>query len=158
MEWGVIILLLLLGGGGKKGTGTGTTGGGSNGGGSKGPAKKGSRPSGDPPGGCALYFTSPEATVQGLNMLGYTPMPEIWGPDRMLGTYDADVDPEVMQFQVDYNDASRRGLRGPKSGGLKMDGLMGKCVMAGMNHVQVYLGAEAWQDQYQARGLGGIGG
>jgi hypothetical protein len=141
-----------MGGAGPNGAGTG------NGGGKKGPAKGGPRPSGDPPGGCRLAYTSPAATVQGLNMLGYTPMAEIWGPDQQLGTFDAEVDPEVLQFQLDYNDASRTGFLGPNAGGLDPDGLVGKCLMAAMEHVVAYVGAAGWQDRYGARGLGGIGG
>jgi hypothetical protein len=142
--------------GGRGASGGGTNGG--TGGGTKGPAGPGSRPAGDPPGGCRVLFTSPEATVQGLNMMGYTPMPEIWGPDQQLGTFDATPDPEVLQFQRDYNHASRTGFLGPSAGGVSTDGLMGKCTMAGIFHAQTYVGPEKWQDKYQARGLGGIGG
>ncbi|HUU94319.1 MAG TPA: hypothetical protein VM487_01150 [Phycisphaerae bacterium] len=155
MEGLVLLLLLALGMGGNRGTGNGGTG---NGGSKKGPARPGSVPSGDPPGGCRLAYTSPAATVQGLNMLGYTPIAEIWGPDGQLGTFDAEVDSEVMQFQLDYNDASRTGFLGPNAGGLTPDGMVGKCLMAGMEHVVSHVGAAAWQDRYQARGLGGIGG
>ena len=157
MEGLVLLLLFALGMGGNRGTGNGGNGNG-NGGGKKGPAGPGSVPNGDPPGGCRLAYTSPEATVQGLNMLGYTPIVDIWGPDGVLGTFDVEVDSEVMQFQLDYNDASRSGMLGANAGGLTPDGMVGKCLMAAMQHVDVYVGAAAWQDRYQARGLGGIGG
>jgi hypothetical protein len=91
-------------------------------------------------------------------MLGYTPIVEIWGPDGVLGTFDVEVDPEVLQFQMDYNDASRTGFLGGGAGGLDTDGMVGKCLMAGMEHVVSHVGAAAWQDRYGARGLGGIGG
>lgn len=153
MEGLVLLLLLALGMGGSGNGSNGQTGGGK-----KGPAKGGSRPAGNPPGGCRLAYTTPAATVQGLNMLGYTPIPEIWGPDGVLGTFDVEIDPEVLQFQLDYNDASRTGFLGAGAGGLDPDGMVGECLMAGMEHVIAHVGAVAWQDRYSARTLGGLGG
>lgn len=93
-------------------------------------------------------YNSPESTVQALAMLGYTPMPEIWGPDRQLGTEDADVDPEIRQFQLDYNHASRTRFVGSNAGGLTPDGMIGKCSMSAIAHVMASVGANAWREKY----------
>lgn len=154
MEGLVLLLLFALGGGGRGGNGTSNGGGTGNGGDTKGddykggPAGVGSRPAGDPPGGCRLIYDSPGNTSQALNMLGYSPLPDIWGPDKQLGTYDADPDPAVRQFQLDYNQASRSKWLGTGQGGLKVDGLMGKCVMAAMFNVRTGVGDTAWRDRY----------
>ena len=166
MEGLLLLLLLALGGGSKKGNGngngTGNGNGNGNGNGHVGPAGVGPIPSGDPPGGCRLVYDSPEATVQALAMLGYTPMPEIWGPDRVLGTFDADEDLEVRQFQLDYNHASRSGWLGTmtngKAGGLMPDGLMGKCTMSAIEHAEVWQGADAWRVRYMPRPVVTFGG
>lgn len=162
MEGLVLLLLLALGGGGRPGgNGNGTTGGGgpSKDDGHKGPASVGPVPPGNPPGGCRLVYGTPESTLQALAMLGYTPLPEIWGPDEKLGTYDADVDPEIRQFQLDYNHASRTRFVGSNAGGLTPDGLMGKCGMAAIAHVMASVGANAWRDKYMpAVGLSPVGG
>ena len=164
MEGLVLLLLLALGGGGKGsgggGTGNGgTTGGGSGNGNTGGPAGPGPIPGGDPPGGCRLAYTSPAETVAALNMLGYTPMPQIWGPDGQLGTFDADPDPEVRQFQLDYNDASRTKWIGSDAGGVEPDGLMGRCTMAAMSYADVAQGAAAWRARYMPKvGFGVAGG
>jgi hypothetical protein len=161
---GLILLLLFAVGGGGRGTtgggtgnGGGTGGGTGNGGWKGGPAGPGSVPSGDPPGGCRLVYQSPASTLQALNLLGYTPLPEIWGPDAQLGTMDADPDPEVQQFQLDYNQASRSKWIGSNGGGLSPDGLMGRCTMAAMSNAQVSQGAAAWRERYMPKvTLGGI--
>lgn len=156
MEALVLLLLLAMGGGGRGSNGGGTGNGSGNGGGSGsgykgGPAGPGSVPNGDPPGGCRLAYASPAATVQALNLLGYTPIPEIWGPDAQLGTYDADPDPEVRQFQLDYNQASRSRWIGSNGGGITPDGLMGKCTMAAISNAQVARGVDAWRERYMPR-------
>lgn len=163
MEGLVLLLLLALGSGGKGSNGGGTGNGGTNGGGSGsgdgykgGPAGVGPIPTGDPPGGCALHYPSPEETVAMLNMLGYTPMPEVWGPDAQLGTFDADPDAEVRQFQLDYNQASRSKWVGPNAGGLMPDGMMGECTMAAMAHAEVYRGSQAWRDRYMHKAVVGF--
>lgn len=166
MEGLLLLLLLALGGGSKKGngngTGTGNGNGNGNGNGHVGPAGVGPIPSGDPPGGCRLVYDSPEATVQAMAMLGYTPMAEIWGPDAKLGTWDADSDIEVRQFQLDYNQASRSGWLGNmvngKAGGLTVDGFMGQCTMSAIEHADVYRGPEAWRERYMPRPVVSIGG
>lgn len=161
MEGLVLLLLLALGSGGR-GNGSGNGNGNGNGNGHIGPAGVGPIPSGDSPGGCRLVYASPEATVQALAMLGYTPMPEIWGPDRVLGTEDAYPDAEVRQFQLDYNDASRSGWLGNmvngKAGGLTPDAMMGKCTMSAIEHAEVYRGADAWRARYMPRPKVDIGG
>ena len=156
MEGLVLLLLFALGGGSSLG-GNGTSNGGGGGGGDSdgdgykgGPAGPGSRPSGDPPGGCRLIYSTPQNTSQALNMLGYSPLPNIWGPDQELGTYDADPDPAVRQFQLDYNQASRSKWLA-NAGGLKVDGLMGKCVMAAMFNVRTGVGDTAWRERYGAQ-------
>lgn len=153
----VLLLLLALGMGGKSGS---TNGGNGNGNGSGngngngkdphvGPAGVGPVPSGDPPGGCRLVYASPFATLQAMNLLGYTPLPEIWGPDEELGTFDADPDPEVRQFQLDYNHASRsKFLNG--AGGVTPDGLMGRCTMAAIEYA-TSSGEAAWRERYMPR-------
>jgi hypothetical protein len=99
-----------------------------------------------------MVYQSPIDTLQALNLLGYSPFPDIWGPDQKLGTYDAPVDPEVRQFQMDFNQASRsRWLRAPQggpAGGLSPDGRMGRCTMAGMAYALSARGAEAWRARY----------
>jgi hypothetical protein len=153
---GLVLLLLLALGMGGKGSGNGN-GGGSNGGGNGngwvGPAGPGSVPSGDPPGGCRLVYSSPAATVQALNMLGYTPLPQIWGPDEQLGTFDATPDPEVRQFQQDYNQASRSNYLA-SAGGVSADGLMGKCTMAAIEYAAAQ--APAWRERYMHRATVGF--
>lgn len=149
----MLLLLLALGMGGRgTGNGNGATGNGNGttGNGHVGPAGPGPVPAGNPPGGCRLVYQSPAATVQALNVLGYTPMPEIWGPDQQLGTFDADVDPEVRQFQLDYNHASRSRWLGNNAGGLEPDGLMGQCTMAAISYA-TSRGAEAWRERYMQR-------
>lgn len=156
MEGLVLLLLFALGGGsslGGNGSSNGGTGNGGNGdttgdGYKGGPAGPGSRPSGDPPGGCRLIYETPANTAMALNMLGYSPLPDIWGPDQELGTYDADPDAAVRQFQLDYNQASRSKWLGTGQGGLKVDGLMGKCVMAAMFNVRTGVGDTAWRERY----------
>lgn len=160
----LLLLLLALGMGGKNGNGNGggTSNGGNGGGGTKddghvGPAGPGSVPSGDPPGGCRLVYASPAATVQALNMLGYSPRPDVWGPDAQLGTYDADPDADVMQFQLDYNQASRSRFIA-NGGGITPDGLMGKCTMSAIEYAQAQ-GELVWRDRYmQTVSIGGLGG
>ncbi len=154
----MLLLLFALGmGGGRNGNGNGNGTGNGNGNGQQGgdeyigPADAGTVPYGDPPGGCFLHYTSPAASVQGLNLLGYTPMPMIWGPDNALGTYDADPDPEVLQFQLDYNHASRTKWIGSNGGGIEPDGLMGICTMAAMSNAAVARGPEAWRARYMYR-------
>jgi len=146
----VLLLLFALGGGTRGGNGTGTTGGGDSKGDDYkgGPAGPGKRPAGDPPGGCRLVYHTPFITSQAMNMLGYQPLPNLWGPDQQLGTYDADPDPAVRQFQLDYNQASRSKWLGANAGGLKVDGLMGKCVMSAMLNVSTGRGDKAWRERY----------
>ncbi len=181
MGWLLLLLAVGLGSRGKGGGngapngngGTGNGNGNGNGGTGNGgdgypggPASVGPVPDGEPPGGCHLAFESPASTVSALNMLGYTPNPEIWGPDEVLGTYDADEDMEVRQFQLDYNQASRSGWLGNEpgwpgqyAGGLMPDGLMGRCTMAAMAHADVWRGAQAWRARYMPKvHLGGVTG
>jgi hypothetical protein len=151
---GLVLLLLFALGGGSSLGGGGNGGGTSGGGDSKGddykggPAGPGSRPSGNPPGGCRQIYDSAGNTSQALNMLGYSPMPQIFGPDDKLGTYDADPDPAIRQFQLDYNQGSRSKYLGTNAGGLGTDGLMGKCTMAAMFHVRTSVGDIAWRERY----------
>ena len=165
MGAGFLLLLLAIGIGSRgKGGGNGANGGnGGNGGNGNGyaggPAGVGPIPNGTPPGGCRLAFTSPMSTLQAMNLLGYTPSPQIWGPDEQLGTFDADNDPEIRQFQLDYNQGSRSKYLGNNAGGLMPDGMMGKCTMAAMAHVDVWVGQSAWRDRYMPRAtLGGLSG
>ena len=165
MEGLILLLLLAMGGGGRgKGTGNGNGNGGTTGTGDTtgdgytgGPAGPGSVPFGEPPGGCFLHYTTPAASVQGLMILGYTPMPMIWGPDGVLGTFDADPDPEVRQFQLDYNQASRSKWIGSDGGGIEPDGLMGTCTMAAMSNAAVARGEAAWRERYGFKPGAGTG-
>lgn len=167
MEGLFLLLLLALGSGGRgNGTGNGNGNGGTTGNGDTtgdgykgGPAGPGSVPAGNPPGGCRLVFSDPASTVQFLNLLGYTPAPAIFGPDGQLGTFDADPDPEVQQFQLDYNQASRSRWIGTNGGGLEPDGLMGRCTMAAMSNADVARGNAEWRARYMPKvSLGGVTG
>lgn len=152
---GLVLLLLFALAGGPRPTKPGDGGNGKVGGLKTdnypgGPAGVGPVPKGDPPGGCRLVYQTPAATLEALMLMGYSPLPQIWGPDGKLGTFDASADPDVRQFQLDYNQASRSRWIG-NAGGLATDGMMGRCTMAGMAHALAVRGAAAWRERYMQR-------
>lgn len=144
MEALVVILLLLGLGGSSPRPGAGRPGGR--------PQLPG-RPAGDPPGGCLTFDPSRwpdrQAILDGFAQLGYqTPtlrdtMNDL-GPDGQLGGGDDIPNPEVAQFQRDYNEHSRRGHLGPGAGGLDVDGFVGPCTVNGLQHAIDTVGGANW--------------
>ena len=124
------------------------------------PAVGGLKPaggSGNPPGGCRQVWKTAEEAANAMNLLGYSPMPGLFGPDGKLGTFDADVDGEVLRFQQNYNHAANRSMA-PDMGRLSEDGLMGGCTMAGMLYVFQAIGQDRWRQEYGDQQIGGLTG
>lgn len=138
-----LLLFLILLGLGRRGTGPAPGSGG--GGADQLPGRPPGIPKGNPPGGCRRVYKTEDGFVQALNLLGYSPMPNPFGPDGKLGTGDATPDAEIAAFQLDYNSASRKGVLGPKAGGLVEDGMTGPCTMAGMSHVFDTMSVDQWR-------------
>ena len=109
------------------------------------------RPSGNPYGrNCSVGTQNPELfpgenAVQALFAEYGYPVLNPFGPDRQLGTGDANPSPVLAQFQDDYNAASGRNLLDGEAGGLLVDGLMGACTMNGLEKVIQYFTPGEWQ-------------
>jgi hypothetical protein len=94
-------------------------------------------------------FPTQESVRDAFAAMGY-PVPtdrvtmNALGKDGKLGGGDDEPSAAVARFQDDYNAASIEGVLGPMAGGLAVDGYVGPCVLAAIQHVHETVGLAAW--------------